>query len=291
MKFGVTNCITKIRDETDREVVVIGLGNGINCFAIDGSPLLMKDDLGSSFTSGPPITWQNDLLFVSGAGSVHRLSPRNLKFESLKCEGFSATATSPAALMNSPAPIIIRGTKCLGDVVRRYYRYDLTAIPMFEHKTGQPTIFGIGRTPSDERADLNLGRVLFKPTIVTDGTSHFALIVTDRGNVFSFRDNKLNYSPLIDLKSTPCSPVIQLAADRFCIFTFDLDDSCYIKVEFTSNGELISKNTVQDKTGTAVLAKPASEPLAFANTKGKTNILQGFSDRLLRLIDVSSGRV
>lgn len=303
LAFGI-GPVTKLEAPTGMEVIVVGHGNGINCYAANGTALMVSENVGATFDY-PPVQFKDSLLFIPTDSSAYRLSVNDLKLEQI-AKDLPGTGTCPANLMLNPRPVIVYGTKYLGDVLTREYSYSVILRPVSRTEAEKAVLFEVHKCATAEEvygsngcppkkdlglSRLKLGKVEYRPTVVSRTGSDLAVMVTTEGKVLTADVEKVNYEPIFDLKSRALGPVIQLKGNNLCVLSFDSDNSSYTKTVFNLEGQLVSKSTIQEPSGTAVSSKPVSEPALFENRQGNVCVLQGFADRILRLINLENGRV
>jgi len=283
LEFGIERCLMTTWDKKNKEIVLVGHGNGHNCYATDGTELFREEDLGATFSEAG-INWDDQIVLVSRDGVSHRFNNSDLRLEEFdhRDGALPGSLTCAPTLMLRPEPVLIFGTKALGDVLTRAYAYYITLTPLSGQHAGHPTTFPLK----------SIGKVVFRPTIVRIGSHDRAFIVTTKGEVITADRGKVNAVPIIHLNSAEVwTPVIDLNDQRLCVFAYDGTLTPYVRWLFSSDGALISKSTVQDVGRSALSAKASSPPLIFRDKGERVLILQGFNDRYLRLIDVATGKV
>lgn len=282
MQFGVGAIhLTKVESAGGKELIVVAHGNGLNCYGTDGAALSIQEALGTTFST-PGIAWKDQILFVGEDSLFWRFNSSDLSAKMETNGPRTGALTCAPCLLQVPEPVLVFGGKTLGNILTREYKYLVTMVPVSGPNAGRPKAIDLERT---------LGIVVFRPTAVTVKNRELAFMVTDEGKILIADGEQVNFSPVFDLKTTPHSPVIQMKDNNLCVLGFESHNSSYTKTIFTPDGKLVSKSTIRDSSATAINSKPVSEPALVEDSKGNICVLQGFADRILRLIDLENGRV
>lgn len=146
----------------------------------------------------------------------------------------------------------------------------------------------------------NSQKVSRAPTVVPGEPEDAFLLVSEEGKIVKGTANGLA-SPvgLINLRCRPFTPIMPLPYNQFAVMGVEVgtninDDMTIVRCVFTGEGKFISREAIKNFDGQPLKATYGihhSKPAIFLDKKNRLNVMVGFEDGSLKIIDVLTGIV